>query len=116
MIAMILKLVLGPLLSIGEKYLDNQKDLNRLKQVTTRVAMVEDTTQRIHKWQYAILRIPLFCGEIVAVMYFAAVMIDSTWPSDLFNPLELPTWFQPHFSTALASIFGIAAAERIFRR
>jgi hypothetical protein len=116
MIGLILRTILGPMLSIAEKWLDNQKDLQRLEHVTKRVAMVEDTKQRVTKWQYAILRLPLFCGEIAAVGYFAAVMIDSTFASDWLNPLELPAWFQPHFGTALASIFGIAAAERIFRR
>lgn len=116
MIAMILRTILGPLLSVAEKYLDNQKDLKRLEHVTKRVALVEDTTQRVAKWQYAILRFPLFCGEIAAVGYFSAVMWDSTFPSTWINPLELPAWFQPHFGTALASIFGIAAAERILRR
>lgn len=116
MIAMIFKLLMGPLASLGEKYLDNQRDATRLREVSKRIAMVEDTTQRINKWQYAILRLPLFLGETVAVLYFASVMIDSTFASDWLNPLELPAWFQPHFGTALASIFGIAAAERIFRR
>ena len=116
MIALILRTILGPLLSVAEKYLDNQKDLKRLEHVTKRVSLVEDTKQRVSKWQYAILRLPLFCGEIAAVGYFAAVMWDSTFASDWINPLELPGWFQPHFGTALASIFGIAAAERILRR
>lgn len=116
MIGMILNIVLKPLLGVAEKWLDNQKDLARLEHVTERVAMVEDTKQRVAKWQYAILRFPLFCGEVAAVGYFAAVMWDSTFPSAWLNPLELPAWFQPHFGTALASIFGIAAAERILRR
>ena len=116
MISIILKVILGPLLTIAEKYLDNQKDLNRLKETTKRVAMVEDTKQRVVKWQYAILRFPLFVGETVAVLYFGAILIDSTFPSDWLNPLEIPQWFQPSFATALASIFGIAAAERILRK
>jgi hypothetical protein len=116
MISLILKAILGPLLTIAEKYLDNQKDLNKLKHVTKRVAMVEDTKQRVVKWQYAILRFPLFVGETVAVLYFGAILIDSTFPSDWLNPLEIPQWFQPSFATALASIFGIAAAERILRK
>lgn len=116
MISLVLKVILGPLLTIAEKYLDNQKDLNKLKHVTKRVAMVEDTKQRVVKWQYAILRFPLFLGEAVAVLYFGAILIDSTFPSDWLNPLEIPKWFQPSFATALASIFGIAAAERILRK
>jgi hypothetical protein len=116
MIALILRTILGPLLSVAEKYLDNENDIRRLEHVTKRVAMVEDTTQRIHKWQYTLLRIPLFVAECAAVAYFAAVMIDSTWPSDWINPLELPDVFKEYYATALASIFGISAAERILRR
>jgi hypothetical protein len=116
MIGMVLKILVGPLLSVAEKYLDNQKDARRIQAVTDRIAIMEDTKQRTSKWQYGILRLPLFFGEIAAVGYFAAVMLDSTFPSDWVNPLELPYWFQPHFGTALASIFGIAAAERILRR
>ena len=116
MFGMILKMLMGPLATLGEKWLDNQRDANKLREVSNRIALAQDTVQRVNKWQYAILRLPLFCGEIAAVGYFAAVMLDSTFPSDWFNPLELPGWFQPHFGTALASIFGIAAAERILRR
>jgi len=116
MIGLILRTILGPLLSIAEKWLDNQKDLQRLEHVTKRVAMVEDTKQRVEKWRYAILRLPLFMAECAAVLYFSAVMIDSTWPSDWLNPLELPSDFKGFFATALASIFGISAAERILRK
>ena len=116
MFGTILKLLMGPLASLGEKWLDNQRDAHKLREVSNRIAMAQDTVQRVNKWQYAILRFPLFLGETLAVLYFGAVMVDSTFPSDWFNPLELPGWFQPHFGTALASIFGIAAAERILRR
>ena len=116
MFGTILKFLMGPLATLGEKWLDNQRDANKLREVSNRIAMAQDTVQKVNKWQYGLLRVPLFCGEIVAVAYFGAVLIDSTFPSDWLNPLELPHWFQPHFHTALGSIFGIAAAERILRR
>jgi hypothetical protein len=57
-------------------------------------------------------RIPLFIAEFSASLYLAAVLIDSIWPSDWLNPLELPEWFKPQYAAALASVVGISAAER----
>jgi len=46
----------------------------------------------------------------------ASVMIDSTFPSEWLNPLRLPVWFEPHFSTAMISVFGLVAVERASKR
>ena len=60
-------------------------------------------------------RIPLFVAEMSAASYLAAVLIDSIFPSNLLNPLELPEWFKPQYAAALASVVGISAAERAIK-
>jgi hypothetical protein len=116
MIGWIVKAVLSPLIGLGDKYLDNQKDKERLKHGTTRVAYEADAAVRKVKLADKLLRLPLFVAEMSVAMYVAAIMIDSTWPSDYINPLELPNWFKPHFHIAIASIFGISTFERVINR
>lgn len=116
MIRTIVKLLLGPLLSLGEKYLDNQKDKERLVHGTTQAALKADAAVREVKLTHLLGRLPLFVAEMSVAIYVAAVMIDSTWPSDLLNPLQLPEWFKPHFNTVLISLCGLAAVKHVVTR
>ena len=116
MIAGIVRLLLGPLLSLGEKYLDNQKDKERLKAGTDRVVYQADAATRPAKWASWMGRLPLFVAELSVAVYFAAILVDSTFPMEWLTPLELPNWFKPHFHIALASVFGIASVDRFLRR
>ncbi|MEL6960674.1 MAG: hypothetical protein AAGL89_17180 [Pseudomonadota bacterium] len=116
MIRSVVKLLLGPLIGLGEKYLDNQKDKERLAHGTTQAALKADAAVRQVKFSHVLGRLPLFVAEMSVAAYVAAVMIDTTWPSDLINPLELPEWFKPHFSTVLISVCGLAAVNRVVGR
>lgn len=116
MIKWLVSALLSPLTKLGEKYLDNQKDRQKLEHGTARVVYEADAAFRIGKLSHLILRLPLFVAEAAAAIFFAAVLIDSTFPSDFINPLELPEWFKPQFSIALASIFGISTFERVINR
>ena len=115
MIATIVRLLLGPLLKLGEKHLDNQKDKTRLEHGTRQAAYKADSAVRQVKLLHWMGRAPLFIAEVSCAFYLAAIMIDSTWPSDYIDPLELPGWFKPHFTTLMWSIFGIATGDRLLR-
>ena len=116
MIKFLVGLLLKPLVGLGEKYLDNQKDKNKLAAGITETAIKADTVAREAKFLSVFGRIPLFIAEASVALYVASVMIDSTFPSEWINPLRLPTWFEPHFSTAMISVFGLVAVERASKR
>jgi hypothetical protein len=112
MIKWLLGALLSPLTALGEKYLDNQADKERLRAGTDQVVYNADAAVRSVKLKDALLRLPLFVSEFAASAYIAAILVDSTYPMEWLTPLELPEWFKPHFYIIAASIFGIAAVER----
>ena len=116
MIGWIIRAALGPIISLGAKYLDNQQDQERLKHGTDRVVYQADAAVKSIKLGHWMGRLPLFAAETAASVYFIAILADSTWPMDWLTPLELPEWFKPHFYVAMASIFGIATVDRWLRR
>ena len=112
---MIIKWIVGallkPLTSLGGKYLDNQKDKERLKHGTERVAVDADAAVRKIKLGTLLGQLPLFIAEASCALYIAAIFLDSTWASSFFNPLELPEWFKEHFGVIIVSIFGAPAVK-----
>lgn len=120
----IVKILTGPLVSLGDKYLDNQKDKERLQQGTDRLVYQTDAAVRTAKWNVtswlgALARLPLFIAETAASAYFILVIADSTWlwrHDGITLAFELPEWFKPHFAIAMASIFGIATVDRFLNK
>lgn len=112
MLKWLLGALLSPLTKLGEKYLDNQADKERLRAGTDRVVYEADAAVRSVKLKDTLLRFPLFLAEAAASLYITAILVDSTYPMAWLTPLELPEWFKPHFYIIAASIFGIAAVER----
>lgn len=106
--------VLSPLTRLGEKYLDNQRDKQVLDAGITHAAYKADAAVRSIKFGSILGRLPLFVAEFACAAYIAAVLADSIYPTDYLNPLELPEWFKPHFTTILASVAGLAVTERVF--
>lgn len=113
MIQWIVGALLSPLTKLGERYLDNQKDKQRLEHGTTQAAIKADEAVRKIKLTDAILKLPLFVGEASIILYISAIMVDSTFPSDYLNPLQLPGWFEPYFKIAVASVFGVSAVQYV---
>ena len=111
MIQGLVGILLKPLTSLGGKYLDNQKDRVKLEHGTERVALEAEAAVRKVKLGSILGSLPLFIAEASVALYFAAVMVDSTWATSHINPLELPNWFKPHFDTAVVSIFGLSAVK-----
>lgn len=116
MIKWLVNALLSPLVGLGEKWLDNEKDRQKLEHGTTRVAVEADAAVRKGKLSNWMGRLPLFVAEITCAIYIGAIFIDSTFASDYLNPLELPEWFKEHFSTIVASIFGLAITQRFLNR
>lgn len=116
MIKWLVSALMSPLLKIGEKYLDNEKDRRKLEHGTTRVAVEADASVRKIKLSTWMGRLPMFVAEITCAVYIGSIFVDSTFPSDYLNPLELPEWFKQHFSTIVTSIFGLAIAQRFLNR
>lgn len=104
--------LLGPLMKLGDKYLDNAKDKTRLEHGTMRVMIEADVRSRQLKMQSWMGRFPLFVAECVGVAYYAAVVVDSIQNFLWLNPLELPNWFKPYFNMTMISVFGINTVNR----
>lgn len=112
MLGVIIRAILSPLISLGEKYIEEQTKREALR---NSAAAITERVRRA-KLSYLLLRIPIFIAETSAAIYFASVMIDSTFPSDYLNPLELPKEFKDYFLVALASIFGLTTLERVLKK
>lgn len=109
----------GGIASIGkelrsayEAKLSAKNDAERIEADRLIATLEADAAARAVKMESPLGRLPLFIAEMSASLYLAAVLIDSIWPSDWLNPLELPEWFKPQYAAALASVLGIGAAER----
>ena len=115
MIKTIIELLLKPLTSLGEKYMETQVNKDKIKAGTDAIVYKTDAAVRKVKQSSILGRIPLFIMEVSCAMYVAAILFDSTFATNYLNPLKLPTWFEPHFAVVLASVAGISAVERILR-
>ncbi len=90
----VVKVLTGPLVALGGRYLDNQKDRERLRQGTDRLVYEADAAVRRFRLGHWMGRLPLFAAECAAAAYFIAILVDSTVPMDWLTPLELPEWFK----------------------
>lgn len=111
MLKWIVSLVLGPVVSLGEKYLDNQRDKEALMHGTDRIAIQADAEFRAVKIGSWLGALPLFVAEFSVAVYIGAIMLDSTFPMQSLTPLELPNWFKPHFGVIVTSLFGVSAVR-----
>ena len=116
MITWLVKSLMSPLLSLGEKYLENEGDKQKLQHGTDRIAIEADASVRKIKLSHWLGRLPLFLAEASCALYIAAIFLDSTVGSDYINPLKLPSWFEDDFSVIVASLFGLAAAKTFIGR
>lgn len=113
MIGWLVSLLLKPLTALGERYLQNQNDRDKLAAAVTQTSYNADASVRSVKLSYVLGRLPLFVAEMACSLYLAAILVDSTWPMAWLTPLELPSWFKPHFYMMCASIFGLGTFERV---
>ena len=116
MVMWLVNALMSPLLKIGEKYLENEGDKQKLQHGSDRLAIEADASIRKIKLTHWMGRLPLFIAEASCALYIEAIFIDSTWASDYINPLKLPVWFEDDFSVIVASLFGLAAAKTLMSR
>lgn len=116
MISWLVSMLLKPLTALGERYLKNQNDRDKLAAGVTETAYRADAAVRPAKLASIFGRLPLFVAEIACALYVAAILLDSTFPMDWLTPLQLPEWFKPYFGMVCASVFGLATFERVIGR
>ena len=108
--------LVAPFVTLGGKYLDNQKDKEKLEHGTERAAYAADAAVRRIVLSSLWGRIPLFVLQMSAVTYFATVMIDSIYANDITNPLKLPESSEIVYQTVIASVVGITVWKQVFRK
>jgi hypothetical protein len=120
MFATIIKAVIGgvagPLVSLGEKYLDTQVDKDKLDAGVTIAAIEADAKFRASAMSWIEFRGPLFIVLAPHALYMSAIAIDSTFPSDYINPLELPDWYKPYFTQVTLVLLGITTGVGLWKR
>ena len=116
MISLIVRTLLSPLVSLGGKWLDNEKDKEKLKHGTDRLAIEADTSVRKVLLSHPLLRVPVFVAQISAASYFSSVMIDSIYANDITNPLELPESTKIVYQMVMASIVGLGVWKTVIRK
>jgi len=115
MIKWIVSALLSPLTKLGEKYLSNQADREKLEHGTDRIAIEADASVRKVLLSHPLLRIPVFVVQISAASYFASVMFDSTFPTDYLNPLKLPESSEIVYQMVMASMVGLGVWKTVSR-
>ena len=113
MIGWIVKAVLTPLTKLGEKYLDNQKDKERLKHGTDRIAIEAEASVRKVLLSSPLLRLPVFVVLMATATHYSAVIIDSVYPMEWLNPLELPEDIKIVYNAAMISMLGLGSYRTV---
>lgn len=108
MIIGILNLLMKPAVEVAALFFKSQNDKEKLREKSRQIAIDADARVRAVKYGYWMGRFPLFVLEITHVSYAAMIMIDSMWPSDYVNPLEIPDWYKPYFGAVMAGVVGLS--------
>lgn len=119
MIATIVKAALGvitgPLVQIGEKYIDASVDKEKLDAGIKMKALETDAQFRASAMSWLEFRLPLFIVLAPHALYMGAIAFDSTFPSDFINPLELPNWYKPYFAQVTVALLGLTTVAGLWR-
>lgn len=111
MIDWIVKAALGPLLSLGEKYLESQTDKERLKAGVEQTALEAESRWRVaslSSWAFTTAYGVLYISHAI---YAASIVLDSysaihglaPWG----KPLQLPLWYQEMFGWVMLGLTGM---------
>lgn len=108
MIQWIVKAALGPLLSLGEKYIDSTTDKAKIRAGVEQVAIKADSDFRTSAMDYLAFKVPFFILFTSHALYAAAICLDSfTLTNGFFAPLELPGWYHENFQWVLLGLTGV---------
>lgn len=106
----VVRIVLGPLLKFGEKYLDTQVDKAKLEAGVDRTAIEADARFRAMALEHPAFSIPFAILFGSHALYCAAIVLDSfAWTNGFFAPLELPKWYQDDFEMVMIALTGLGA-------
>ena len=108
MIEWIVKAALGPVVSLGEKYIDSQVDREKLRTGLEQAAIEADTSFRTSALSTLAFKIPFFILYASHAIYAATIVLDSysAWNGAL-APLKLPEWYQPMFGWVILGLTGL---------
>lgn len=108
MIEWIVKAALGPIVQIGEKYIDSQTDRAKLRTGLEQAAIQADTSFRTSALETIAFRIPFFILFTSHAVYAATIVLDSyaAW-NGFFAPLEIPGWYRENFQWVLMGLTGV---------
>lgn len=110
MIQWIVKAALGPLLSLGEKYIDSTTDKARLEAGVDRAAIEADVRFRLGALEHPAFAWPFAILYGSHALYAASIPLDSfALTHGWFSPLELPGWYQEWFGLVMMGLTGMAA-------
>lgn len=110
MIGTIVKIALGPLLSIGEKYIDSTVDKAKLQAGVDRTAIEADVRFRVAAMEHPAFAWPFAILYGSHALYAATIPLDSfALTNGFFAPLELPGWYQEYFGWVMMGLTGMAA-------
>ncbi|MCP4410200.1 MAG: hypothetical protein GY807_21145 [Gammaproteobacteria bacterium] len=108
MIQWIVKAALGPLLSLGEKYIDSTTDKAKIKAGVEQAVIKADASFRTSAMDYMAFKVPFFILFGSHALYAAAICLDSfTLTNGIFAPLELPKWYHENFQWVLLGLTGV---------
>lgn len=115
MIKWIVGALLAPLTRLGESWIAYKKDRQALEHGTERIAIQSATT-------FGVALLGSFAGQVALLvllvpvnLHVAAVFVDSTWPSDVIEPLALPQRYATLMEMIVGAQLGVAA-WRFLRR
>lgn len=108
MIQWIVKAALGPLLSIGEKYIESTTDKAKIRAGTEQIAIQADASFRTGAMGFIAFQIPFFILFTSHAIYAAAICMDSfALTNGIFSPLKLPEWYHENFQWVLLGLTGV---------
>lgn len=116
MFSFIASLISGPFVRIAEKYMDSTVDKEKLEAGLKSDALKADAQLRATSMSFIEFRFPLMVVLLSHALYMGSIAIDSTFPSDYLNPLELPTWYKPYFAQVTVALLGLATVAGMFRK
>ena len=116
MISFLTSLITGPFVKLAEKYMDISVDKEKLEAGLKSDALKADAQLRATSMSFIEFRFPLMVVLLSHAFYMSSIAIDSTFPSELLNPLELPGWYKPYFAQVTVALLGLATVAGMFSR
>lgn len=113
MLKWIVNAALAPITKLGEAWIKHKNDKQALEHGTQRVAIQSATTFGVALLATAAGQIALLVLLVPINLHVAAVVIDSTWPSDWIAPLAMPARYNTIMEMVVGAQLGVAAWRKL---